>query len=261
MCRRMSPAIRFICYKEFRMILQRLWLFIAVGCLLSEVCAQELNLSVAAKTYTAREQVWVNISVIGAAAVPGAYSFKLGFDPAEMAFMGVLPSADGPFSITPAVSTAEGVLSVAGFQGITDTGKGSTSLVTVVFTPAKSAVAVDTATFEISGNEVFSAQAQKMELTLTRQMTSVRLPLPQQVVNSTVTISNGYVRFMVRNSGVTSVRIYDMNGRTVALPLAPTSCPSGFQAVPFGRRLGSGVYIVAVNGAGMHLTKKLEVVR
>jgi hypothetical protein len=225
------------------------------------VSAQELALSTAAKTYTAGEQVWVNLSVLNAATIPGAYKINVGYSTSKLTYLNILPAEKGPFTITPATSATGGTITVAGFQGITDSGQGAASLVTLVFTPASGPVDVDTASFSISGKEVYTAQAQAMELKVTKQATSVLLPSPGRMQPQKITIANNYIRFTVPNEGLTSVRIFDLNGRTVAVPLQPSRCKAGHQAVPLSSTLRSGIYIVAVRGVGLNVTKKLEVVK
>ncbi|MBN1576762.1 MAG: hypothetical protein JW913_09435 [Chitinispirillaceae bacterium] len=223
--------------------------------------AQELSLSTAANTYAAGEQVWVNLSVLGAATIPGAYKIAVGYNASKLTYLNILPADKGPFTITPAASANSGTVTIAGFQGITDSGSGTASLVTLVFTPASGSVDVDTSSFSVGSKEVFSAQAQAMDLKVTKQATSVLLPVPGRMRQQKITIANNYIRFTVPNEGLTSIRIFDLGGRTVAVPLKPSRCKAGHQAVPIGASFRSGIYIVSVHGVGLTATKKLEVVR
>jgi hypothetical protein len=225
------------------------------------VFAQELALSTAAKTYAAGEQVWVNVSVLNAGATPGAYKITVGYNTGELTYLNIIPADRGPFTITPAAFATGGSVTVAGFQGIIDSGKGSTSLVTLAFTPANGPVEIDTASFSMNSSEVFSAQAQAMDLAVTKQATSVLLPSPGRIQQQKITVTGNYIRFNVPKEGITSVHIFDLKGRTAAVPLQPGRCKAGYQAVPLGKALRSGIYIVAVRGNGLNSTRKLEVVR
>ncbi len=230
-------------------------------CLGGVSSAQELMLSTAAKNYAAGERIWVNLSVLEASAVPGAYKIAVRYDASKVSFTNVLPAEKGPFSITPAAVAGNGTVSVAGFQGVVDSGSGSASLVTLVFTPLEGPVEVDTASFAVAGDEVYSTGAQPMELKATRQTTSVLLPSAGRSRAGKITVTGNYIRFSMPSDGIASVRVFDLNGRTVAVPLAPVRCKTGHHAVPLGNTLRSGIYIVAVRGTEINATKKLEVVR
>ena len=223
--------------------------------------AQELSISAAAKTYVAGEQIWVNLSVLNGASIPGAYKIKVRYDENKFGFQSILPAKQGPFSITPAASNGGSVVTIAGFQGILDTGLGTASLVTLVFTPANGSAAVDTASFAIDSKEVYTAQAQAMDLKVTRQTTSVLLPSPSRHQKERIILTNNYIRFPVMKEGMTSVRIIDLNGRICATPLAPGLCKAGYHAVPIGKALGSGIYLVTVRGVGLSATERVEVQR
>lgn len=222
---------------------------------------QELVLSSAAKTYTPDEKVWVNISVVDAATIPGAYNLNVTFDPDLVTYSGLLPSEKGPFTITPAASVNGGVVTVAGFQGISDTGNGATSLVTLLFTPVNTDITVAEGFFTVSASKVFTPHAEEMNLTIASHTASVRLPASAAVANRVIITGGNYIKFRVPQRGETSVRVFDMKGRTVAFPLKPTHCPSGYQAVPIGTELGSGIYIVAIRGTGLKVNRKMEVLR
>jgi hypothetical protein len=221
---------------------------------------QELSVSTAAKTYAAGEQIWVNLSVLGASAVPGAYKIKVHYDAGKLKFSSILPARQGPFSVTPAASTADGGVTVAGFQGIVDSGSGNTSLVTLVFTPTGASAAVDSASFSIAGKEVFSAQAQAMELKVSNQSTSVLLPAADRQ-SFHIVLTNNYIRFPVLKAGLTSVHLFDLSGRVRAVPLSKAFCKAGYHAVPVGKSLGSGMYLVKVRGVGVNATERIEVLR
>ena len=196
--------------------------------------AQELTLSTTAKTYASDEKIWVNLSVLDAAVLPGAYAIAVGYDAAKLAFRSILPADKGPFTITPAASAENGTVTVAGFQGIIDTGLGTASLATLVFVPAAGPVDIDTSSFSVEKNEVFSTQAEEMQLPVVKQVTSVLLPSTKQRLQQHITLTGGYLRFTVMNEGPTSVRIFDLGGRTVAVPLRQSYCKAGIQAVPIG---------------------------
>jgi hypothetical protein len=223
--------------------------------------AQELSVSTAAKTYAAGEQIWVNVSVLGAAAIPGAYKIKVNYDAGKLKFSNILPANQGPFSVTPAASNAGGSVTVAGFQGIVDSGSGNTSLVTLVFTPASGPAAVDTASFVIGGKEVYTAQAQTMDLKVSKQSTSVLLPAANNRLMRRIAVTNNYIRFPVMKEGLTSVQLFDLGGRLRAEPLSPTFCKAGCHAVPIGGLPGRGIYIVKVRGAGFCAAERVEVLR
>jgi len=222
---------------------------------------QELSISTAAKTYASGEQVWANLSVLGAAALPGAFKIKVDYDATKLRFLNILPARQGPFSVTAAASNSGSAVTIAGFQGIADTGRGTVSLATLVFIPASGSATIDTASFSINSKEVYTTQAQAMDLKVTKQTTSVLLPSPRGRLRQRIVLTNNYLRFTVMNGGVTSVRIVDLNGKVCATPLPPSLCKAGYQAVPVGRPLKSGVYIVALRGAGFGVNEKLEVVR
>ncbi len=223
--------------------------------------AQELSVSTAAKSYAPGEQVWVNLAVLNAAAVPGAYKVTVNYDANKLRFLNILPAEQGPFSVSPAASNSSGAVIVAGFQGIIDTGSGNASLVTLVFTPVNGSTIVDTASFLINSKEVYNAKAQAMDLTVTKQATSVMLPSAQRGMQQRIFLTKNYIRFSLLKEGVASVRIFDLSGRICAIPLPPTRCKAGHQAVPMGNALRSGIYIVAVRGDGLSATEKLEVLR
>lgn len=240
---------------------RRLLVYLLLGGLTTTLAAQELTLSTAAKTYANTEQVWVNLSVNGAAALPGAYKFDITYSADKLSFLGTQPADKGPFAITPAAAARGNIVSVAGFQGIADTGRGTASLVTLVFTPKTGSVAIDTGSFSIGSKEVYSTQAAAMDLTVIKQMTSVLLPAPDHQQAQKITIAGNYIKFSLPHDGTASITIFDLNGRTVATPLASVRCRAGYQAVPVGKSLRSGIYIVAVRGTGLNATKKMEVVR
>ena len=222
--------------------------------------AQELSISAAAKTYASGEQVWVSMSVLNATSVPGAYKIKVSYDANKLKFLNILPAQKGPFSITPAASNTSGIVTIAGFQGIVDSGSGNASLVTLVFTPMSGPTAIDTSSFLISGKEVYNAKAQPMDLKVTKQSTSVLLPSPYGE-QQRIFLTKNYIRFSILKEGIASVRIFDLSGKICATPLPPNHCKAGHHAVPLGNALPSGVYIVAVRCAGFNATEKLEVVR
>jgi hypothetical protein len=222
---------------------------------------QELTISTAAKNYSAGEEVWVNLSVLKAPVTPGAYVVKLNYDAAKLSFRKILPAESGPFSITPSVTTASGVLTVAGFQGVADTGSGSVSLVTLVFIPIGASASVDTSTFSITSNEVYTPQAQQINVILAKHPTSVMLPSQHAKINRNIRLTHNYVQFSVLKAGLTSIRIFDLGGRLCATPLAPSQLSPGRQAVPLKRPLTNGMYVVSVNNAGYNVVEKLEVLR
>jgi hypothetical protein len=222
---------------------------------------QELSVSTAAKTYAAGEQVWVNLSVLGASAIPGAYKIKVNYDAGKLTFSSILPAKQGPFSVTPAASAAGGGVTVAGFQGIVDSGSGNTSLVTLVFTPAGGSAVIDTASFAIGGKEVYSASAQVMDLKVSRQSTSVHLPSAERSLMRRIVLTNNYLRFPVVKEGLTSMQLFDLSGRVCAVPLSKAFCKAGYHAVPIGKSLGRGIYIVKVLGAGLCVTERVEVLQ
>ena len=241
---------------------KRVFLFMLFSCgLFSAGQAQELSISATAKTYATGEQIWVNVSVLNAATVPGAYKIKVNYDANRFTFSNILPAKQGPFSITPAASNNSGVVTIAGFQGIVDTGSGNVSLVTLVFTPASGSAAVDTASFSINTKDVYNAQAQAMDLKVTKQGTSVLLPSPDRGQKPRIFLTKNYIRFSLLKEGIASVRIFDLSGRICATPLLPNYCKAGHHAVPLGNTLRCGVYIAAVRGVGLNATEKLEVVR
>jgi hypothetical protein len=238
-----------------------LFILLLISSIPFTLSSQELTLSTSAKTYADGEQVWVNLSVLNAASMPGAYKIGVAFDASKLAYLNTLPAENGPFSITPAVSASNGTVTVAGFQGIVDTGNGSASLVTLLFTAANDNVTIDTTSFSVSSEDVFSTEAQKMELIVSRQAASVLLPPSQRTVQNRIYLTNNYLRFSVPHEGVTSIRIFDLGGRTVAVPLAPTRLKAGNHCVSLDASLGSGVYLVALRGVGLKTTKKLEVIK
>ncbi|MBN1758118.1 MAG: hypothetical protein JW863_07370, partial [Chitinispirillaceae bacterium] len=134
--------------------------------------AQELVLSTTAKTYPSDEKIWVNLSVLEAVALPGAYTLSVKYNEAHLAFLNILPADNGPFTVTPAAAAKNGIVTIAGFQGIVDTGLGTASLATLVFAPAAGPVAIDTSSFSVDKNEVFSTQAEEMQLPVVKQTTS-----------------------------------------------------------------------------------------
>lgn len=240
---------------------RRILLLLLVFCLITSLSAQELTLSTAAKTYSSEENIWVNLSVTGAAILPGAYTISITYNADVFTFRNILPADNGPFTITPAASAENGTVTIAGFQGIADTGAGTASLATLVFTPISGPVVSDTSSFSVTKNEIFSTQAQEMDLPVIKQATSVLLPAASRQLQQHITLANGYLRFTVLNDGPTSVRIFDLGGRTVATPLRQSLCKAGVQAVPLGNSLRSGIYIVAVRGTGLSTVKRLEVVK
>jgi hypothetical protein len=76
-----------------------------------------------------------------------------------------------------------------------------------------------------------------------------------------ITIAGNYIRFSLPQGGPASVTIYDLNGRVAALPLATVHCRAGFQAVPLGTGLRSGIYLVSLRSASLNAVRKLEVVK
>jgi hypothetical protein len=228
---------------------------------LTQGFTQELCISTAGKTYAPGEQVWVNMAVLHASTIPGAYKVQVSYDPQKLSFSGILPAGQGPFSITPAASSDNGLVTVAGFQGIVDTGNSDASLATLVFLPANGSVDIDTASFSVKNKEVFSAHAEAMDLRETKLATSVLLPAPDRAFRGKITVANNYVRFAVPNDGLTSVHLYDLNGRVCAVPLSSRYCKAGYHALPLGNALRSGIYIIALRGVGCKVTEKLEVVQ
>jgi hypothetical protein len=223
--------------------------------------AQELTLSTAAKTYSASEQIWMNLSVTNPAALAGAYKIDVGFSNDKLSFTGILPADKGPFAITPAAVCQGSVVSIAGFQGISDTGKGTVSLATLQFTPKSGSVAVDTATFSIVNREIYSTQATAMDLRITKLATSVLMPSTARVRAQKIIVSGNYLKFELPHEGTASITIFDLSGRTVAIPLAKSHCRAGFQAVPIGKSLGCGIYLIALRAEGLNVTTKMEVVK
>jgi hypothetical protein len=241
--------------------MQKLTFLALVGGLFASGPAQELSVSASAKTYASGEQIWANVSVLGASTLPGAYAIKINYDAQKLKFLNILPAQQGPFSVTPAASNSGGVLTIAGFQGIVDTGRGNTSLATLVFTPLSGSTAIDSASFSVSGKEVYNTQAQIMDLKVTKQTASVLLASPGFSRYERIILTKNYLRFSVIRDGIASVRIFDLAGRTCAVPLAPAPCKAGYHAVPLGRRLRSGIYVVTVRSPGLCATEKVEVVR
>jgi hypothetical protein len=236
-------------------------LLLLLFCLNVSLSAQELTLSTAAKTYASGENIWVNLSVTTAATLPGAYTISIAYNADVLTFRNILPADNEPFSITPAASAGNGTVTIAGFQGIADTGAGTASLATLVFTSVSGTVAIDTSSFSVTKHEVFSTQAQEMNLPVTKQTTSVLLPAAGRQLQQHITLASGYLRFTVLNEGPTSVRIFDLGGRTIATPLRQSHCKAGVQAIPLGNSLRNGIYIVAVRGTGLNAVKRLEVVK
>ena len=221
--------------------------------------AQELSLSTAGRSYRNGEQVWVSLSVLNAATIPGAYTVSVAYDAGKVSYVNILPAEKGPFSITPAAAAQNNTVTIVGFQGIVDSGNGTTSLVTLIFNTTVDNVSIDTATFSITRNEVFTPQAQPMELSVTEHATSVLLP-PQKKIRQHVYLSHNYLRFTVPYDGITSVRIFDLAGRMVAVPLGPSYLKAGNHGIPIGS-LSSGIYLVTLRGVGLKTTRKLEVLK
>ena len=248
-------------YKEAPMPHPRILPLLLISCLTAHLAAQKLVLSTTATTYTSEENIWLNLSVLDADALPGAYTITVGYNASLLTFQHMLSAETGPFTVTPAASAQNGTVTVAGFQGIADTGTATASLATLVFVPAAEQVTIDSSSFSVRRNEVFSARAQEMQLSVVREMTSVLLPPVKNRLRQQISLNNGYLRFTVLNDGPTSVRIFDLGGRTVAVPLPRSDCKAGVRAVPVGMSLGSGIYIVTVRGAGLNAAKRLEVVK
>ena len=236
-------------------------LLLLVGSLPFITFAQQLSLSTSARTCSAGEQVWVNLSIQNAASMPGAYKITIGFDEAVLSYLNTLPADHGPFAITPATSAGNGSVTIAGFQGIVDTGNGSTSLVTLLFVTTGDKVTIDSTTFSVTGNEIFSTQAQRMYLTVSRIATAVQLPPSKKTLHQGIHLTGNYLKFSIPRAGITSVRIYNLNGKTVATPLAPSHLSAGNHGVSIGSRLSSGIYLVSLRGNGICTTKRVEVLR
>lgn len=243
-------------------MLQRHILSAAVLMYLSiPVASQELLLSTARKSYNITDQVWVNLSITDAKKLPGAYSFDVNFPNDKLSYVSVLPAEKGPFTITPAASAKEGVVSVAGFQGITETGTGNVSLATLVFLPLNDRTTVDTATFSLSEFSVFSTQAETMEVTFAKRGASVLLPQARTKKHPTIRLTRNYLTFSVIKSGITTVRLFNLNGQVVVRPLFRKHCKSGTHGIPLPSGLRSGIYIGTVQGNGFTTTQRLEVVK
>lgn len=221
--------------------------------------AQELSLSTTARSYDNDEKVLVSISVLDAATIPGAYTITIGYDTEKLTYMNMLPAEEGPFSVTPAASMKNGTVTVAGFQGIVESGTGTVSLGTLIFSTTADDVVIDTTSFSITQNEVFNPQAQPMNLSITKHTTSVLLPSVKKT-NNQIFLLHNYLRFNVPFSGITTVRIYDLAGRTVDVPLSPSYLKAGNHGLPIGL-LSSGVYLISLRGVGLNVTKRLEVLK
>lgn len=251
----------FTLLKEATMLQKLIRLTGIFMCLSLPAVSQELTLSTAQKTYSTNVQVWVNLSITDATSLPGAYSFDISFRNDDLSFVTILPAEDGPFTITPAASAEGNTVRIAGFQGITQTGTGTVSLATLVFLPLRDQTVVDTSYFSVAGTQVYTTNAETMEVTLSKRATSVLLPAPQRKTRSGITLSRSYLTFSVIKSGITTVHIYNLNGRVVERPLFRKHCRAGTHGVPLPSGLRSGIYIARVNGNGFTATQKLEVVR
>lgn len=221
--------------------------------------AQELSLSTTARSYNNDEQVWVSLSVLDAGIIPGAYTVTVSYDAEKLLYMNIIPAEEGPFSITPAAVAKNGTVTIAGFQGIVNNGNGTASLGTLIFSAFADNVIIDTSSFSITQNEVFTPEAQLMELSVTKHTTSVLLPSVKKA-EKRISLSRNYLRFTVPFDGITTVRIYNLTGRTVAVPLTPSYLKAGDHGIPIGS-LSSGVYLVALRGVGLNTTGRLEVLK
>ena len=76
-------------------------LLLLISSLFFSLYAQELNLSTSARTYTNGEQVWVNISVLDATTMPGAYKIALSFNASQLSYLNTLPAEkrDEPYLV------------------------------------------------------------------------------------------------------------------------------------------------------------------
>ncbi|NLG18425.1 MAG: T9SS type A sorting domain-containing protein [Fibrobacter sp.] len=221
--------------------------------------AQELLLSVNANTYQAGQDIPVNISVLNADAMPGAYKMDIGYGK-KLTYVKSTSAEKGPFSITPVAVVNSNTVTVAGFQGITDNRYDTVPLVMLIFTPSSDSVSIDTSTFTVKNREIFSAQAAIMDLRMAKQSVSVTSG-KKTVFRQSLSITQNHLRFSVPRNGRLSVCIYDISGRTVAVPVRGRQYKAGNYTVPIGKALKSGIYVVTLRGVGLNATKKLEVVR
>lgn len=230
-------------------------------CLSTPAASQELLLSTAQKSYNMTDQIWVNFSITDASKLPGAYALDINFPNDKLSYVSVLPAEKGPFTVTPAASADGGVVSIAGFQGITETGTGNISLATLVFIPLNDQTSVDTADFSLSDLKIFTTQAETMEVTFAKRGASVLLPQAATKKHPAIRLTRNYLSFSVIKSGITTVRLFNLNGQVIVRPLFKKHCKAGTHGIPLPAGLRSGIYIASVQGSGFTTTQRLEVVK
>jgi hypothetical protein len=234
--------------------------FLFVCGLTAAASSQQFMLSVAGRQYQMAEEIWVSLSVTGSSALPGAFAAKLRFDTTGLSF-GQMLSSPGLFVVTPSASCRGDTVSIAGFQGISDSDSFRTIILATFMFKAKGTIIVDTSTFSIAQRAVYSTTASLLQLRDGKEISAVRMTSRADRALPRVTLVRGYLRFAVPAEGPVSVRIVNAAGRIIAAPMARAHLGKGTYAVPLGTLPKTGFLIAVVEGRGFSYSQKLGVAR
>jgi hypothetical protein len=224
-----------------------------------------LVLGVYPKTYSQTEEVWASISVENSAALAGAYKIGIRFNGTALSYIRSIAAQDGPFSVGPSVHASGDTVILAGFQGISDTAAaGPIVLGVLVFKTLTDSVKIDSSSFAWISDNVYDTDAKLLAL---QKKTATPVSMrPRQAPNTHFSnpfarIENGYLIFSVPSSEKLRMDLYSIAGKKVASFFNDVSITEGMHAVPLGRYLATGIYVLCIKTPHYMRTFRLGVAR
>jgi hypothetical protein len=226
--------------------------------------AQELQLGFFPKVYTQGEEVWASIAVTGVTSMPGAFTASIVFDSALLAFRNVMAANNGPFAITPAISISGNTLTLAGFQGVDDGAPSSYTVLTLIsFVARKANVTVDSSLFGWKETSVFSTDGQKLALVQTiRNGTALRSE--RKSPGAAIVpprFERGYLVFSLPHDGMTRLSLFTLKGSRIDISMKDLVLRAGTHAIPLGRKLPAGIYVLSIASTNYSATYRMGVAR
>lgn len=222
--------------------------------------APALLLNVPDNTFGKGDKVNASVSVVDSAELSGAYVVSLSFDTSALGFSGLVPLETGPFKIPPSASVSNGLITLAGFQGVSTTITGPyTVLAQLSFIARKAPTIVDSSSISCTQFSVYSTAGKPIALQLHKQTGTVLLPFVRGAGRPEIRYVTGRLTFTIPLPGKTSIHIYSLSGRLVNVPLLNKELIAGKHSVVAPKTLAGGFYLAVLDAAHGRTVGKVRI--
>lgn len=220
-----------------------------------------LLLNVPDNTYKKGEAVYASVSIVDSIELAGAYVVSLAFDTSTLDYSGLVAQETGPFKIPPSASVKGGLVTIAGFQGVSTTIKDPyTVLAQLSFITKKDQTNVDSSSISCTGFSVYSTSGALIPLQLQKQTGTVLQPFARKSSKPSIRYMPGRLTFTIPLPGKTSVHIYSLSGRLIGAPLLNKELIAGTHSVMLPKTLGGGFYVAVLEAGNARTVGKVRIV-